>query len=399
VPLPLRSKNPPESFPFATIFLIVANVLVYIVTTENGLWAKASVMKEWGVKAADFTPIKILTSMFLHGGIEHLLGNMWFLALFGIAVEGRLRWYRFVPLYLLSGAVGAALHAYIFGRADPNVPLIGASGAIMGIVGAALWMFPYAKVTTLWGWGIRWQITDWPMWGVGLYFLGLDLVFYLLIGRASGTAHLAHLGGAFAGFILCILCRPTRDSEMASDSKATLAEVKDLGVLGRMELAELHRTNPEDAHIVLHWMDKSLREPRGPNQECVDAFFKHLPKMRREMDARTLAKPIAGLAFHGLVKAKEMVSLAGDLERAADNVNAMRLYETAYGSPDATEDVQETACFRTGLLCENVLHDLDRAKSCYAEVLHRWPMGSFADQAKLRMAGIQNRAKVTPQKP
>lgn len=394
--IPIRSKNPPESFPFATIFLIVANVLVYIVTTKNGLNTKPEVIQEWGLKASSFTPTTILSSMFVHANIVHLLGNMWFLSLFGISVEGRLRWYRFLPLYLLSGLAGVALHVYFLGKATPDLPLVGASGAIMGVMGAALWMFPHAKITVFWWTRYRVGMDDFPMWGVGLYFIGLDLLYFMIFGQKSGTAHLAHLGGTFAGFILCILCFPKRDSEMASDSKAVLAEVKDLGVLGRIELAELHRTNPEDVHVVLHWMDKSLREPRGPNQECVDAFFKHLPKMRREMDPRTLAKPIQGLAFHGLVKAKEMVALAGDLERAADNVNAMRLYETAYGMPDATDEVQETACFRTGLLCENVMNDLERAKSCYTEVLQRWPMGSFADQAKVRLTGIQNRTKVAP---
>lgn len=399
--LPLRSKNPPESFPFVTIFLIVANVLVYLVTTQNGLVARESIVMDWGVKASSFTPLKILTSMFLHAGLMHLVGNMWFLALFGIAVEGRLRWYRFLPLYLLAGAFGGALHVYVLGRAHPDVPLIGASGAIMGIVGAALWMFPYAKVTMLSRWGERgdglgmlFPTSDWPMWGVALYFLGFDLLYYVLLGKASGTAHLAHLGGALAGLVLCAVCRPHRDSETASESKATLAEVKDLAVLSRMELAELHLGNPTDDLITLHWMTKSLRDPQGPNQACVNAFFKALPKMRREMDPRVLAAPIVGLAPGGLVKAREMVSFAGDLERAQDNVNAMRLYEMAYGAADATEAEQETACFRCGLICENVVHNRERAVDCYAEVVHRWPMGPFAQQAQTRLNGIRGRTRV-----
>ncbi|RYG24722.1 rhomboid family intramembrane serine protease [bacterium] len=393
--LPLRSKNPPESFPFATIFLIIANVFVYIVTTQDGFQIRESVVQSWAIKSSDFSLLKMFSAMFLHGSLMHLLGNMWFLALFGFAVEGRLRWYRYVPLYLLAGLGGDVLHHLIQGVTEMNRPSLGASGAIMGIVGAALWMFPYGKVTTLWGWSIfTIRVTDWPMWGVSLYYLGFDLLEFFLFGGKDGVGHLAHLGGALAGFLVCIAFRPKRDSEMASDSKATLAEVKDLGILGRMELAELHRVNPDDPLIVLHWMDKSLRESQGPNQACVDAFFKHLPKMRREMDPRVLAAPIMGLSHKGLVKAREMVSLAGDLERTSDNVNAMRLYEVAYGLPDATDDVQETSCFRTGLLCENVLHNADRAASCYHEVLHRWPMGSFAQQAKVRLTALQSRTKV-----
>ncbi len=392
--LPLRSKNPPESFPFATVFLIVANVLVYIVTTRDGLQIRESVVDDWAIRSADFSVLKMVTAMFLHGGLMHLLGNMWFLALFGIAAEGRLKWFRFLPLYFLAGLSGDVLHHLIQGVNEATRPSLGASGAIMGVMGAALWMFPYAKVTTLWGWGYRWRITDWPMWGVGLYYVGFDLLEFWLFSGKDGVGHLAHLGGVAAGFVLCMAFRPKRDSEMASESKATLAEVKDLSVLSRMELAELHLGNPTDVLIVLHWMDKSLREARGPNQACVDAFFKALPKMRREMDPRALAAPLVALSGQGLVKAREMVSIAGDLERAADNANAMRLYEIAYGAADSTEAEQETACFRCGLISENIVHNRERAAACYSEVLHRWPMGPFAQQATVRLTAIQGKVKV-----
>ncbi len=393
--LPLRSKNPPESFPFATIFLIVANVFVYIVTTKDGFTVRDSAVEALAVKSADFSIVKMFTAMFLHGGLMHLLGNLWFLALFGFAVEGRLKWYRYVPLYLISGFGGDVLHHLIQGVHEASRPSLGASGAIMGVVGAALWMFPYGKVSVLWGWNIfTIRVTDWPMWGVGLYYLGWDLLNFFLFGGRDGVGHLAHLGGALAGFLACIALRPKRDSEMASESKATLAEVKDLSVLSRMELAELHLGNPSDDLIVLHWMDKSLREAYGPKQECVDAFFKALPRMRREMDPRVLAAPMTALADRGLVKAREMVSLAGDLERAGDNLAAKRLYELAYGAPDATDAEQETACFRTGLLNENVAHKPDVALACYAEVMHRWPRGPFAAQAKARTEGIRKRVKV-----
>ena len=393
--LPLRSKNPPESFPFATVFLIIANVLVYIVTTQDGLSVRQSAVDALAVKSSDFSLLKMFTAMFLHGGLMHLLGNMWFLALFGFAVEGRLKWFRFVPLYLLAGLGGDVLHHLIQGVHEASRPSLGASGAIMGVVGAALWMFPYGKVSVLWGFNIfTIRITDWPMWGVGLYYLGFDLLEFFLFSGKDGVGHLAHLGGALAGFLLCVAFRPRRDSEMASESKAVLAEMKDLSILSRMELAELHLGNPDDPLIVLHWMDKSLREAHGPNQACVDAFFKALPKMRRELDPRVLATPMLGLAHKGLVKARELVSLAGDLERAGDNGSAMRLYEAAYGAADATDAEQETACFRTGLLNENVAHQPDRALACYAEVLHRWPMGPFAPQAKSRTEGIRKRVKV-----
>lgn len=392
--LPLRTKNPPESFPFATIGLIVANVVVYLATTDHLAEVKDEVLQNWAIKGGDLSPLKMLTAMFLHGGPMHLIGNMWFLALFGFAVEGRLKWFRFLPLYFLAGIAGDLLHHFIFGINQPDRPSLGASGAIMGVVGAALFMFPFAKVTTLWGFGYRWGITDWPLWGAALYFLGIDLLLALIVGAHSGTGHLAHLGGALGGALICACFRPTRDSEMVSESKATLHEVKDLGVLSRMELGELHRTNPSDPVIVLHWMDKSLRDPYGVRDDCRQAFLTALPKMRREVDARSLANPVLALASQGCISSRELVSIAGDLERAADGVNAARMYEVAYGLPDATEAEQETACFRTGLLYENVLHGPERAAACYNEVLQRWPMGPFAPQAKSRLEGLRKRVPV-----
>ncbi len=399
--LPLRSKNPPESFPFATVGLIVLNVVAYIATSDHGLVVRESVVHDWAARSGHFSLLRSLTAMFLHGEPFHILGNMWFLALFGFAVEGRLRWYRFLPLYLLAGIGGDVLTSLL---SKPGTYGLGASGAIMGVVGAAIWMFPHAKVTVLSPWNryfgggaesvAEWifPTADWSMWVVALYFLGLDLFYQIVFSGGDHVGHLAHLGGAAVGFLACVAFRPHRDSESASQSKATLAEVKDLGVLSRMELAELHLGNPSDDLITLHWMTKALRDPQGPNQACTDAFLKALPRMRREMDARVLAAPVLGLVPQGLFKAREMVSLAGDLERAADNLAAMRLYEAAYGAPDATEAEQETACFRTGLILENTVHNRDRAAACYNEVLHRWPMGPFADQSKMRLAGIQSRA-------
>ena len=201
----------------------------------------------------------------------------------------------------------------------------------MGVVGAALWMFPYAKVSVLWALEryttTEWLSADWPMWGVGAYFWASTCSTSSSSAARTASATSPTWAAPLAGFLVCMAFRPHRDSEMASESKATLAEVKDLSVLSRMELAELHLGNPTDDLIVLHWMDKSLREAHGPKQECVDAFFKALPKMRREMDPRVLAAPILALSGKGLVKAREMVSLAGDLERAGDNQSAMRLYE------------------------------------------------------------------------
>lgn len=383
--LPIRSKNPPESFPFVTVILIVLNVAVFAATCDG--WAiRRPIALSGGLSGQNFGPVSMLTSMFLHGNWLHLLGNMWFLYLFGFAVEGRLRPIKYTILYLLSGATACGLHYMMSARLDPTIPLIGASGAIMGVLAAAMFMFPHAKVTLFYAFYYRVGTTEWPMWGIGLLYLGFDLL-YASIGLKTGTAHFAHLGGALGGFLIAMLLRPKRDSEYASEAKATLADVKDYGILKRMELAELHRSNPEDPLIVLHWMDRSLRETHGLKQECADAFFRLYPKMLQEFDPRQIAPVVASLAAQDMIKAREIMDLAGRLERSNDTLTALSLYEKVFSIKDAQPADFEAATFRIAMLCERMANR-DRAIETYKHLLSHWPMGTFAQQAQARLQAL-----------
>src|SRR5690349_1013449 len=132
--VPYRCKNPPESFPWATYGLILANPFVYVCTTEYGLVIKESVLLEYGLTYDSMEPGDAFASLFLHANLMHLLGNMWFLHLFGSAVEGRLKWFKFLLVYFAAGFAGDALQLGIFGPMHPDIPGIGASGAIMGLM-------------------------------------------------------------------------------------------------------------------------------------------------------------------------------------------------------------------------------------------------------------------------
>lgn len=395
--LPIRSKNPPENLPIATIILIVVNLAVYVFTT-NGLEIRESVLNDWGLKGGDFNFVDMNTSMFLHGGLFHFLGNMWFLYLFGFAVEGRLKPLKFVILYFLAGYAGDGLHYVLLGHAYPEIPSIGASGAIMGVVGAALWMFPHGKIDVFYYWGI-WAVGVWecPMWGIACIYLGLDLLGALISVGGGGVGHLAHLGGAAGGLVICMLFRPKRDDEFTSTAKATLAETKDLGTLSRLELANLHKMNPEDDAVILNWMYKSLREPGPPKPECQEAFFKYLPRMLQQQDIGPIAHCVSSLNMPpGTVKSSIVMDCAARLERANDNLSAIRMYEAVLKDAGASQGDQEAAMFRGGLLSEAVFQRYDSAKAAYSELIRRWPMSPFADQAKTRLAYVETRLAPAP---
>src|SRR5438445_129546 len=120
--LPYRSKNPPESFPYVTVGLIVINTIVFALTSEAFLVIRPEMLERFAVSHNTLSPLRILTAMFLHGDIMHLAGNMLFLWIFGAAVEGRLRGPKFIVLYLLCGLAGDVFHELIFGLKSPDTP-------------------------------------------------------------------------------------------------------------------------------------------------------------------------------------------------------------------------------------------------------------------------------------
>jgi membrane associated rhomboid family serine protease len=152
--------------------------------------------------------LSVLYSMFLHGGWLHILGNMLFLWIFGNNVEDRFGRLRFLLFYLFCGYVAA--YGFAYGNADSTTTLVGASGAIAGVLGAYLVMFPRARVTSIVPLGIIWLPLKLPAWVVlGGWFL-LQWLYSSGSGLASGAgvAYLAHVFGFAAGVVIALLAKP-----------------------------------------------------------------------------------------------------------------------------------------------------------------------------------------------
>lgn len=206
---PIRDHNPSGRTPIVTRALIVVNVLVFLSywygygTEEDiGLF-----FMNWGLVPARISfgegYVTFLTSMFLHGGWMHLLGNMLFLHIFGDNLEDEMGHGRFLGFYLLSGLAAAGLQ---YG-ADPQsmVPMVGASGAIAGVMGGYLLLFPKAKVDVLFIIVILIRIIPIP----AFIMLGLWFGMQLLGGFSTptdggGVAYWAHAGGFVAGLVLAV---------------------------------------------------------------------------------------------------------------------------------------------------------------------------------------------------
>jgi len=225
---PYRDDNPTILTPYVTVALIAANIAVWVVFQGMGSDPRlAQTVCELGLIPGDLlhrlpagysfavgagatcevgagnTWYTIVTSMFLHGGWLHLLGNTWFLWLFGNNVEDVMGHVRFLVFYLASGVVAAGAQIAM----DPAsaVPMIGASGAISGVMGAYVVLYPRVRVHTIMWIVVIFRLTV-PAWMMLGYWLLLQLL-NAAIAPVGGVAVWAHIGGFIAGALLIALFR------------------------------------------------------------------------------------------------------------------------------------------------------------------------------------------------
>lgn len=135
--LPYRVKNPPKHFPIATVTLMAINILVFAATSYRFLEIRPEMLQQYALRWGVTSSITILTSTFLHADIFHLGGNMLFLWVFGPAVEDRLRIPGYLGLYVLTGFAGSVAHVMLGSVSGAPIPTLGASGCIMGVLGAS----------------------------------------------------------------------------------------------------------------------------------------------------------------------------------------------------------------------------------------------------------------------
>jgi len=242
--IPYRDENETLRTPVVTLAIIATNVIVWLLVQGAGTpIALARSVCNLGLIAGELTgriapgtafPLgpglacltdeghafsHLFTSMFLHGSWMHLIGNMWFFWIFGNNIEDSMSRPRFVVFYLLSGLAAAA--AQIVSNPASVAPMIGASGAISGVMGAYLVLYPKVRVYTLVPLGFFLTSNALPAWSMLLYWMALQVISGLvsLSGNSmGGVAFFAHIGGFVAGVVLIKLFAKSRDVR-AHDSR------------------------------------------------------------------------------------------------------------------------------------------------------------------------------------
>lgn len=217
--IPLRDSVRSRRFPWITIIIIAGNVLVFLYEVSLSRPALVDFTMKWGFtpallfgpgggSAGAISPwLTLVTSTFVHGGWAHILMNMLFLWIFGDNIEDRLGASRFVLFYLLTGVAANLTHA--LASPGANVPVVGASGAIAGVLGAYFLAFPRARITSLIILGIFVTVAQVPALVFLVVWFGLQLFMGLTSYGVAGqtVAWWAHVGGFAAGVALYMVLR------------------------------------------------------------------------------------------------------------------------------------------------------------------------------------------------
>jgi len=208
--IPIKDVIPSRTWPGVTISIVVVNVAVFLYQTTLPQPALEAFIYARGLVPADFSVVAMVTSMFVHGGFGHVAGNLLYLWIFGDNVEDRLGHGRFVLFYLATGVIAALAQTAM--DPDSTIPMVGASGAIAGVMGGYFVLYPQSRVLTLFPFPL--MLFEVP----AVFFLGLWFLVQFLNGLGSsmaaagrdlpgGVAFWAHVMGFVAGVLLVRLMR------------------------------------------------------------------------------------------------------------------------------------------------------------------------------------------------
>ncbi len=214
---PFKDDNPSSTFPYVTLWIIIINTVVYFFSVLGGAYRFQSIILNYGLIPAELIHMQnlyispnvnpiftVLTSMFLHANLAHLVGNMWYLWIFGDNVEDFLGHFNFFIFYIAGGVASALIHT-VFNPAS-TMPVIGASGAVSAVLGAYLLLYPNARVYVLFFFIFIFRIFTMPaaiLIGFWIFFQIINGITSLSIGQhLGGVAWFAHIGGFFYGLYL-----------------------------------------------------------------------------------------------------------------------------------------------------------------------------------------------------
>jgi membrane associated rhomboid family serine protease len=380
--IPYGVKNPISRFPYATTAIIAINIVVFALTTKSFL-----VIRDDALRAYSFTwglsPVwTFFTAAFLHVDIFHVAGNMLFLWVFGRAVEDRLGVARYITVYLIAGLAGDLLHALLGSAGGQAIPTLGASGCIMGLLGAYWYLFSWSPVCVFYFIWIfffirvgTFQIA--AFWIIAAYVLMdvLSGVAGSMAGATGGVANFAHVGGAVAGALLCFFLGMKRDTGALSRAKASYADTTTLGDIPLLELVTMADNDPGNPAIIRALIAPALD---AGQPELVRRAMERAGAAMVDRDPDLVATYLSDLAGDPKVyPIGQIMWLANSRQHSGDTDMALKLYQRVVDTYPNTPD-GEMALYRAAQIVWGVHHDADCARRCIETMLKRFPNGPLA---------------------
>ncbi len=306
-----------KRFPWMNWLLILANIWLFV---DLGTRPDYEVIvHRYGFIPAEIRPVTLLSSLFLHGSFMHLLGNMWFLYLFGDNVENRCGPFKYLLAYLVSGIAGDLSHFLFFPQSD--VPSIGASGAIFGVMGMYLFFFPRNRIKIFYFFFILAGTTVVrAIWVIGIFF-GMELLYsrlQTLGGMESGIGHLAHSGGFIAGAAMAAFYSSLR--LVPVDRGDLWAHLTGAGVDSINEQAEAERAQQR----MLREEPEEYRGIRADDPLCQIVALLHAG---RTDEARRAWRRYAFDNHEAALPVREQLEIALALDKNGDRSAARDAYE------------------------------------------------------------------------
>ncbi len=380
IPQRRRRQAGLNAFPFVTVALLVVNVFVFAVTSDGGtgqLSVRAA--ETWGIiPRGGASIITLFTYMFLHGDFWHLFGNMLFLWFFGPHVEEALGKVEYGLFYIGSGIAAGFLHVVIAATLLPGAahdPLVGASGAIAGILGLFAVRFWRAKVR------VFLLFTVPAVWAIGA-FAAWQLVLAVTEigdgGRGGGVAYWAHIGGLLFGMLLSFPLRMREDSR----DEYRLEDAEKAADVGQLDVAAAHyrqivRDSPgdADAHQALARVSVQLRQGEAAHRHFLDALRLRLREGNSPKVAALYEDACAGFETFPLPPAmlQRVASACEETERYPLALRA--LSELCRDHPESRE--AELGLLRLGRLHLQKLGQPQNAVGIFAEFLRLYPASEW----------------------
>ena len=382
--IPIRTDKEITKIPFVTYGIIFLNIFIYISTLQLSDAELHASRLRLGFVLSDFSWYTLITNAFLHSGWFHLAGNMFLLWITGTVLEAAIGRRQFLMLYLGSAILGTLLFAlttFYFSPPDKyGIPLIGASGAISGVIGFAAFRYYYINIQTIFA---PIPLLVWiPFWTYALYFLVKEFLLGFFDTSGGNVAHFAHLGGLALGIGLGIAMRSYRDGlrdhviEKAAE-KAPNTQTKEFNET----VTSLIKDNPDDPELLM--TDAGLKVAAGENESAIMLFNRALNlSLRQGMyeNAINCFENILIINHDTIFPSKLYLAMYTLYEKNNDTRHMNEIFETLMTRFSNTPEA-ESMLIKRAKYCAEIEGNIERAITYYKYLIEHYPNSSYINIA------------------